>query len=131
MSAIRQLLISGAAALVAAAGGPAAVAHHSFAMFDATKSVKIEGTVKKFTWANPHVWIDMLVVNGDGQVEQWGIEGQNLGDLYRKGWTADSLKAGEKISVEIHPMKDGSHGGQLMEVTFSDGRVVGKDRVVR
>ena len=110
------------AAPLLAAGG--ALAHHSFAMFDTTKQVSVQGVVKQFTWANPHVWLDVVVTDDKGQAQTWGLESLAVGLLYRDGWTADSLKPGDKVTVLLHPMRDGTNGGQLMKVTLPDGRVL-------
>ena len=101
-----------------------ASAHHSFAMFDATRQVTVQGTVKQFTWSNPHVWLDVIVTNDKGEMQQWGLESLAVGLLYRDGWTADSLKPGDNVTVQLHPMRDGSVGGQLIKVVFPDGRVL-------
>jgi len=97
-----------------------ALAHHSFAMFDAEKSIMIEGTVKEFQWTNPHSWILMMV----GQ-DQWAIELGAPGGLARQGWVPKTLTPGMKVSAVIHPLKDGTHGGQFMAVTLPDGTVKG------
>jgi hypothetical protein len=97
-----------------------AFAHHSFAMFDATKSVKLEGTVKEFQWTNPHAWILMTVGS-----DQWAIEMGGPGGLARQGWVPKTLTPGMKISAVIHPLKDGTHGGQFMAVTLPDGKLMG------
>ena len=102
-----------------------AVAHHSFAMFDADKKVTIEGTVKEFQWTNPHSWILMNVANQGGQMEQWAIEMGAPGGLARQGWVPKTLTPGMKVSAVIHPLKDGTHGGQFMAVTLPDGTVKG------
>ena len=102
----------------------AASAHHSFAMFDATKQVTATGVVKNFTWSNPHVWLDVVVTGETGEGKVWGLESLAVGLLYRNGWTADSLKPGDSVTVQLHPMKDGSLGGQLVKVTLADGRVL-------
>jgi hypothetical protein len=99
-----------------------ALAHHSFAMFDAAKDVSIEGTVADFSWTNPHVWIDVMVTDAQGKAQKWGLESQSVGILFRQGWGPDSVKPGDKIKAELHPMKDGTPGGQLMKLTFPDGR---------
>ena len=101
-------------------------AHHSFAMFDATKSITVTGTVKEVAYANPHVWVDMVVRNDKGELESWGMEGGNLGGLYRMGWTKDTVKVGDTITMEIHPIKNGTTGGQILRVTLADGRVLGR-----
>ena len=97
-----------------------ALAHHSFAMFDATKASKLEGTVKEFQWTNPHAWILMTVGN-----DQWAIEMGGPGGLARQGWVPKTLTPGMKISAIIHPLKDGTHGGQFMAVTLPDGKLMG------
>jgi len=97
-----------------------ALAHHSFAMFDATKATKLEGTVKEFQWTNPHAWILMTVGN-----DQWAIEMGGPGGLARQGWVPKTLTPGMKISAIIHPLKDGTHGGQFMAVTLPDGTLKG------
>ncbi len=102
----------------------AASAHHSFAMFDATRQVTVEGVVKNFAWSNPHVWLDVVAVNDKGESQVWGLESLAVGLLYRDGWTADTLKPGDKVTVQLHPMRDGTVGGQLMKVTLPDGRVL-------
>lgn len=112
------------AAILPLIGAQPAFAHHSFAMFDVTKEVTVQGVVKQFTWSNPHVWLD-IVVNGDsGQAQTWGLESLAVGLLYRQGWTADSLKPGDKVTVVVHPMRDGTFGGQLMRVMLADGQVL-------
>jgi len=107
-------------------GSTAASAHHSFAMFDNSKSVTVTGTVKNVAYANPHVWVDMVVMSDKGQLQTWGMEGGNLMGLYRQGWAKDTVKAGDKITMEVHPLRDGTPGGQIVKVTLADGRVLGR-----
>jgi uncharacterized protein DUF6152 len=107
-------------------GSTAASAHHSFAMFDNTKNVTVTGTVKAVAYANPHVWVDMVVMSDKGQAQTWGMEGGNLGGLYRMGWAKDTIKAGDKITIQAHPLRDGTAGGQIVRVTLADGRVLGR-----
>jgi hypothetical protein len=109
-----------ALASLAVAYAAPALAHHSFAMFDATKSTKLEGVVKEFQWTNPHAWILMTVGN-----DQWAIEMGGPGGLARQGWVPKTLTPGMKISAIIHPLKDGTHGGQFMAVTLPDGKLMG------
>lgn len=127
MPGTRFLQIGGAAVLLSGLllGSPSVYAHHSFAMFDATKNVSLSGTVKQVDYANPHVWV-YLAVENNGKVENWGMEGGNLGGLYRMGWTKDSVKVGDKITMQVHPLKDGTTGGQIIRVTTSDGHVFGR-----
>jgi hypothetical protein len=103
----------------------AALAHHSFAMFDADKTVKLDGTVKEFQWTNPHSWILMNVANAQGGQDQWAIEMGAPGGLARQGWVPKTLTPGMKVSAVIHPLKDGTHGGQFMAVTLPDGTLKG------
>ena len=94
-----------------------ASAHHSFALFDMTKSVMLEGTVKRFEWTNPHSWIFLDVVGPQNVSEEWTIELPAAGALAREGWNANYLTAGERIIVRINPLKDGKKGGSLESFT--------------
>ncbi len=102
-----------------------AFAHHSFAMFDADKKMTLEGTIKEFQWTNPHSWILINVPNAAGQPEQWAIELGAPGGLARQGWVPKTLTPGMKVTAVIHPLKDGTHGGQYMAVTLPDGTTKG------
>jgi hypothetical protein len=107
-----------AAAVSAAA--PAS-AHHSFAMFEPTKTLTFKGTVKTFQWTNPHVILWVLVQpDGGGAAQEWSLETTSPGVLTRSGWTRQSLKAGDRVSVVLSPLRDGSHGGSLNSVTLLD-----------
>lgn len=110
------------AALALAAGG--VLAHHSTAMFDMQHTITIKGTVTQFDWTNPHTFIFMDVASSSGEVEHWGIEGMSPNYLDRNGWTRHTLKPGDKIDMEIHPLKDGRKGGFCSSVTFPDGKVM-------
>ena len=101
-------------------------AHHSFAMFDNSKPMNLEGTVKEFQWTNPHTWIQLMVTAPDGKVTEWSIEGGSPNGLRRQGWRADSIKSGDKVKVRINPLKSGEAGGSLVNVTYPDGRVLGR-----
>jgi len=110
-----------AAVAVATFAAPA-FAHHSFAMFDADKTVTINGTVTEFEWTNPHSWIRLNVADTAGTSRAWAIEMGSPAQNTQRGWKADTLKAGDKITLQIHPLKDGSRGGQFMAATFPDGK---------
>lgn len=101
-----------------------ASAHHSFAMFDLTKNLSMQGVVKEFSWTNPHVWLTIVAVDAKGAPEEWGFEGGPTALFLRSGWHRDTLKPGDKISLKYHPMKNGSHAGSLDEVTLADGKVM-------
>jgi hypothetical protein len=114
------VLLSGCGVL---AGIPAASAHHSFAMFDRTKNVQLEGTVKDWQFTNPHSWLQLLVLENGNPVE-YGIEGSSVNTLLRIGWGARSFKPGDKVSVVINPLRDGRKGGAFVKATLPDGRIL-------
>jgi hypothetical protein len=98
-----------AALALLAASVPAAVAHHSFAAeFDANKPVKLTGTVTKVEWTNPHTWFYLDVKDEKGTVANWGFEMGSPNGLMRAGWTRNSMKVGDVITVEASRAKDGS-----------------------
>ena len=97
------------------------VAHHSAAIFDATKSVTLVGTVKLFQWTNPHCWIQILVPS-QGTATEWSVEMGSPSQLYRKGWRPGTLKPGDKVTIVIHPIKDGSNGGSFVSGMGATGR---------
>ena len=100
-----------------------AQAHHAFsAEFDANTPIKLEGTVAKMEWVNPHAWIYVDIKKADGSTEQWKIEGGTPNALFRRGFTKDSLKAGTAIVVTGYRAKDGTLKGNGRDLTFPDGR---------
>ena len=111
--------------LAASALATPALAHHSFAMFDSEKAVTMSGTVKEFEWTNPHSWIHLMVQDAAaGKSLEWSIEMASPAQQAQRGWKADTVKAGDKISVTIHPLKDGSRGGQYMSVVLPNGQTL-------
>jgi hypothetical protein len=121
-----NLKLLGIAVALAGAFAAPAFAHHSFAMFDADKTVTVTGTVKEVEWTNPHTWLRVMVMDqATGQPVQWGFEMGPPAQQIRRGWKPDSLKPGDKFTLKMHPLKDGSRGGQLVEATLPDGRTVG------
>jgi hypothetical protein len=101
------------------AGALPASAHHSFAIYDRTKTLTLVGEVKSFQWTNPHcvIWFTVKPAGG-GEAQDWGVETTSPGVLTRSGWTRNSIKAGDKVSVVFNPLRDGSHGGGLNSVTL-------------
>jgi len=98
-------------------------AHHAFAAeFDQSRPLKLKGTVVKWEVTNPHSWIHMDVKGDDGKVVTWMIEGGSPNNLYRLGFTKDSLPPGSEIMVEGYQAKDQSTRAVGKSVTFSDGR---------
>ena len=118
---VRVLVLGGIFASLTAP----ALAHHSFAMFDREKAVNISGVVKEYEWTNPHAWVHVMVAGAGGKAVEWSFEMQSIAQDTRAGWRADSVKPGDKISVEFHPLKDGTRGGQLMAATLADGKRLG------
>jgi hypothetical protein len=110
------------AAAISVAAPPAA-AHHSFAMFDQTKVVTLEGTVRQFQWANPHAFIELDVVTR-GRTQRWAIELNSPNNLTRQGWRRSSLKPGERITVRIAPLRNGNPGGLFLDLRKADGTVL-------
>ena len=118
---IRFGLILAAAALAA----PPALAHHSFAMFDREHPVTLVGTIKEFQWTNPHTWIQIDAPDARGANQEWSVECQSTGTLSRMGWRPGTFKPGDKVTVKIFPMKDGSPGGTFVGAILANGQPLG------
>ena len=113
------------AAVLACAGGPA-FAHHSFAMFDTQKELKLEGTVRDFQWTNPHIWIQLLTKDASGKDVEWAVECSSPSTMGSVGWTRRTLKAGDRISLVIHPLKTSDEpGGALVSATINGRTLAG------
>ena len=112
-------------AIAVAAFTAPAIAHHSFAMFDDTKTVTLSGTVKEFEWVNPHSWLRVMVNDEkSGKPALWALELSSPSRLVTMGMHADSVKPGDVVSVTFHPMKDGTRGGQFMQATLPGGKQI-------
>jgi hypothetical protein len=118
----KSMTILGTAGLLFAAAFPV-FAHHSFsAEFDVDKPVKLEGTVVKMDWVNPHTWLYIDVKKADGTVEHWQVEGGAPGVLLRAGWTKNTLAEGTRVIVNGHQAKDGAFRANSSNIEFPDGR---------
>lgn len=107
-----------------ALGTTVALAHHSYSAFEMDGQKTITGTIKKFDWTNPHSWIWIDVQNEQGGFDLWGIEGMSPNYLSRRGWSRGTLKPGDKITLTIHPLKGGEHGGSFMSAKRANGEVL-------
>jgi hypothetical protein len=100
-------------------------AHHAFsAEFDANRPVKLQGTVTKMDWVNPHAWIHIDVKKPDGTVEQWMIEGGTPNAMFRRGFTKDSLLPGTQIIVDGFQAKNGTLRANGRDLRLPDGRTL-------
>ena len=98
-------------------------AHHAFAAeFDANKPVKLQGTVTKMEWINPHAWIHVDVKGSDGQVVNWMVEAAAPNALLRRGFNRESLPVGTEIIVDGYQAKDGANRANGSNITYMDGR---------
>ena len=98
------------------------LAHHGTTAYDETKTLKLTGTVTSFTWANPHASLAWDVKNDKGGVDHWVVELTSPGMLTRSGWHHDSVKAGDQVTVTLHPAKSGTTFGIFQRIEFADGR---------
>lgn len=107
-------------ALLAILAAAPVLAHHSMAGFDRTQTVTLEGTVKEFSWANPHSWIELEVVSG-GKTVSWNFEMTAPAFLARAGWKRTTIKPGDKVTIVGNPLKSGDPGALFVSITLSDG----------
>jgi len=102
---------------------PLAYAHHGYAAYDMTKTVTVTGTVVEMTMANPHSSLTFDVKDEKGNLDHWAIEFGTLRALLSEGWTRDTLKPGDGVTISLHPAKNGAHVGVLVgKITYADGR---------
>ena len=101
-------------------------AHHSSAMFDKNNVLVVEATVREFQWANPHVWIQIIIKDEANNEEEWSIEGIGINTLFRRGWRPNSFAPGDNIQIKFNPMLDGSPAGLFVGAKFENGKILGK-----
>lgn len=104
--------------LASAAPAPPVAAHHSFAMFDNTRSITIHGPVTEFQWTNPHAYLDIDADNGT----HYTLEMTSPNMMSRGGWTSRTIKAGDVVTVVMAPLRDGQAGGLVLEVILPNGK---------
>jgi hypothetical protein len=116
------LLLSVASSIGAVASllPTAALAHHSFAMFDMTKETTVEGTIANYQWTNPHIWVDVVAIDkATNKEEKWSFEGSGPSQLKPLGWKESDLKVGDHVVVAFHPLRSGEHGGSMTKITVN------------
>lgn len=105
-----------------------AYVHHSGAMFDLSKKVTVSGTIIDFHWTNPHSSFKVDVANKDGTTSVWAIEMNSPNNLVRVGWKRTTLKPGDKVTVTMRPLRDGTPGGQYVSIVLPSGQVLGGEQ---
>ena len=104
-------------------GSTQLLAHHSFSPFNTEVEKTITGSVNRFEWTNPHTWI-WVDVTENGKTVTWGVEGMSPNYLARRGWSKNTFKPGDKVTLTIRPMRDGSPGGMFVRGILADGKPV-------
>jgi hypothetical protein len=119
-------ILAGAAAVALALVATTAAAHHSPSMFQAERELTLAGTVREFQWTNPHCYIQLMVPNAAGEEEEWNLEMGAPLYLRNSGWSPSTLKAGDRISVTILPLRAGGRGGLVLGATDAHGSPIGR-----
>ena len=113
-------------ALVAAVLAPLpSAAHHSYSMFDMNKTVAMQATIVRFKWQNPHAFIE-LDAAARGGTERWAIEMNSPNNLAQEGWKRTSLKPGDRVTIWVHPLRNGARGGSYVGVRLPNGSTLGQ-----
>ena len=115
-----HMLVPLAAAAVALAAP--ALAHHSFAMFDNSRSITLHGKATDYQWTNPHAYLEIDAEQQSGGTRHYTLEMTSINMMSRGGWTSRTIKAGDELTVIAAPLRDGRAGGLLLELTLPDGR---------
>jgi hypothetical protein len=113
---------TGFAVLIVLALASPVFAHHSFAMYDHTRTITIKGEVTKFQWTNPHAYLEVDVKQKDGTIKHYSIEMTSINMMQRLGWRSNMIKAGDLVKVTVSPLLNGEAGGLMLDVTLPDGR---------
>ena len=103
-------------------GSLPASAHHALTAYDRNDSKRVEGVVKEFRFVNPHARLILMVQARDGSMKAWDFEGGGVRRLQSRGLTANTIAAGDKITVSYNPMRNGSAGGFILGLTTADGK---------
>jgi len=127
MTGVKQLAFTGflAAALALTSSSPA-WSHHSHAMFDHDKEVTVTGTVSQWIFRNPHVFLYVDAKTESGDTVTYTVEMSNITNMLKVGFSATTFKAGDKVTVTMHPLIDGRPGGNYIVATSADGKEFGR-----
>jgi hypothetical protein len=117
----RNFLSSLASAVLLAALAYPAFAHHSMSAYDQSRSVNLKATITSFDWTNPHVQIHFDARDDNGNVSSWMAECPSPNRLAKAGWSAESLKPGDEVSITGNPAKDGAKEMRLVQVALANG----------
>jgi hypothetical protein len=120
----RCLLIFASAVAAFAVSAPLS-AHHGNAAFDSGTKVTMKATVTEWFWANPHCFLKFDVKDDSGNVAHWTAETNNAPDMMERGWTKQSFKPGDEITVTVEPVKNGKPVGRVIEVVLPNGQTLG------
>jgi hypothetical protein len=112
------------AAMATALMAAPAVAHHSFSMFDQSKTFQVQGTVKEVLLVNPHSWLQVMSTDAQGKAVEYTFEMSAVATMARDGWTRDKVLVGDKVTVMGHPLRDGTPGGQFLSITLPSGQKI-------
>jgi hypothetical protein len=96
-------------------------AHHGNAAYDTDKRVILKGTVTKWSWSNPHCILQLDATDANNQMVHWLMETENPSSMIRQGWTDQSFKPGDQVTVTVLPVKNGNPVGRIMEVVLANG----------
>ena len=121
MTSPRTGRTAGVVCAVLLAIATSATAHHSFAVYDHTRTVTLRGTVTKFQWTNPHAFLELDVPQADGTIKHYSIELTSINMMQRVGWRSNMIKAGDKVTAVVAPLLTGEPVGLGLEVTMADG----------
>jgi len=127
MSVRKNVILTAAlAAAIALAGSSPAWSHHSHAMFDHEKEVTIKGTVTDWVFRNPHVFLYVNVKTDRGETVKYAVEMSNITNMLKVGFSRTTFKAGDEVTVTVHPLNDGRPGGNYIVATSADGKTFGR-----
>jgi len=120
MRKIQQIILG--AGMAAGLSASAAGAHHSVSSFDRSSPIVVSGTVKQWTWSNPHCWLVLTVPDGKGGTQVWNLEGISATGFAREGYGINSLKTGETVRMLVAPRRDKAIGGEFLKVLLLNGQ---------